>query len=117
MDAEDERTTQTRSAERADRRTAGSVAGIALAGNPPTDPADVITVLREQINALDIGITRLVAERVRLSQRIQTARVSAGGTRVELSRERVVLDGYRAALGPDGPGVGEAVLRVCRGIR
>ncbi len=76
---------------------------------------DAIPMLREQIDALDLAITRLVSERMRLSKRIQTARVNAGGTRVELGRERVVLDGYRQALGADGPQLAEAVLRVCRG--
>ena len=81
------------------------------------DDADTISTLRGQIDSLDQAIARLVAERVRLSTRVQTARLNAGGTRVELGRERVILDGYRRALGPDGPLIGEAVLRVCRGAR
>ena len=72
-------------------------------------------MLRDQIDAMDAAIIRLVAERARLSQRIQTARMNAGGTRVELGRERVILDGYRAGLGPDGPQLADAVLQVCRG--
>ncbi len=43
--------------------------------------------------------------------------MNAGGTRVELGRERVVLDTYRSALGADGPLLGDAILRVCRGAR
>lgn len=82
-----------------------------------SDSADVILTLRSQIDALDSAIARLVAERTRLSQRIQTARMNSGGTRIELGRERVVLDGYRKALGPDGALLGDAVLRVCRGNR
>lgn len=81
-----------------------------------TDP-DTITLLRGQIDSLDEAITRLVAERAKLSARIQTARVNAGGTRVELGRERVILDTYRAALGPNGPALADAVLQVCRGRR
>jgi hypothetical protein len=42
--------------------------------------------------------------------------VGAGGTRMELSRERVVLDHYRRELGARGAALGEAVLRVCRGV-
>jgi chorismate mutase len=79
------------------------------------DDADAIGMLRGQIDALDDAIARLVAERGRLSRRIQLARVNAGGTRVELGRERVVLDRYRAGLGPDGVQLADAVLRVCRG--
>ena len=59
------------------------------------DPATVET-LRGQIDALDAAITRLVAERAQLSRRIQTARMNAGGTRVELGRERAIVDHYRA---------------------
>lgn len=76
-----------------------------------------IETLRAEIDALDETITRLVAERAQLSVRIQAARVSAGGTRMELGRERVIIAHYRAALGHDGPNLAEAILRVCRGSR
>jgi chorismate mutase len=79
--------------------------------------AAAIPVLRRQIDSLDEAIARLVAERAKLSRRIQTARMNAGGTRVELGRERVILDTYRAALGPDGPALADAILQVCRGAR
>ena len=78
---------------------------------------DHVPMLRMQIDALDQAIVRLVAERAQLSQRIQTARMNAGGTRVELGRERVILDAYRTALGPQGPHLADAVLGVCRGSR
>jgi hypothetical protein len=61
--------------------------GAAEAG---VDPA-AIGVLRGQIDALDKAIARLVAERIRLSERIQSARLIAGGTRMELGRERTIL--------------------------
>jgi chorismate mutase len=85
----------------------------------PADPesTDTIPTLRGQIDAIDTAIARLVAERIRLSRRIQTARLNAGGTRVQLGRERVILDRYREELGPDGAVLGEAVLRVSRGVR
>jgi chorismate mutase len=86
--------------------------------NTDADEAlDMIPVLREQIDALDEAIIRLVAERIRVSQRIQTARMNSGGARVELGRERVVLGAYRDGLGPAGPTLAEAVLQVCRGAR
>jgi chorismate mutase len=81
------------------------------------DGADAIPTMRAQIDALDAAIVRLVAERARLSSRIQTARVNGGGTRVELGRERVILDTYRGGLGPEGPHLADAVLQVCRGHR
>jgi chorismate mutase len=77
--------------------------------------ADLIPLLRTQIDAIDAGIARLVAERARLSTRIQAARIAAGGVRVELGRERLVLDGYRSTLGEEGVALGNAVLRLCRG--
>jgi chorismate mutase len=79
--------------------------------------ADAIPVLRGQIDALDAAICRLVSERARLSQRIQAARMNNGGTRVELGRERVILDAYRRALGSNGPSLADAILQVCRGAR
>ena len=83
----------------------------------PAEAADAIPVLREQIDALDGAILRLVAERAKLSRRVQLARMNAGGTRVELGRERVILEAYRSALGPHGPALADAVLQVCRGTR
>lgn len=83
----------------------------------PLDPAEAIPVLRERIDELDAQIANLVKARAGVSRRIQAARVHAGGTRVELGRERVVLQGYRELLGPDGALLGDAVLRVCRGAR
>lgn len=84
---------------------------------PVGETADAIPVLREQIDAMDEAIRRLVAERAKLSRRIQLARMNAGGTRVELGRERVIMDAYRTALGPQGPALADAVLQVCRGSR
>jgi len=81
------------------------------------EAADAIPVLRGQIDALDEGIIRLVAERAKLSRRIQQARMNGGGVRVELGRERIIMDAYRAALGPQGPTLADAVLQVCRGAR
>ena len=81
------------------------------------DATDAIPVLRAQIDAMDEAILRLVAERAKLSRRIQLARMNGGGTRVELGRERVIMDAYRTALGPQGPALADAVLQVCRGRR
>ena len=98
------------------------------ADSASTDPAaeaaehavsveETLATLRGQIDALDVAIARLVAERTQLSRRAQQLRISVGGTRVELSRERVIMQRYRNALGIDGPNLAEAVLRVGRGQR
>jgi chorismate mutase len=88
----------------------------AEAAGQPDDPATVLT-LRGQIDALDAAIVRLVGERAQLSRRIQAARLNAGGTRVELGRERTIIEHYRSGLGGAGSGLADAVLRVCRGNR
>ncbi len=85
--------------------------------NSPETQADLIDTLRRQIDALDAALIQIVAERARVSRRIQTARMNAGGTRVELGRERTVRNTYRDGLGPDAVTLAEAVLQVCRGAR
>lgn len=94
-----------------------STDGTDTSAAPTPDAPDLIPVLRGQIDALDTAIINLVAERARLSARIQTARINGGGARVELGRERVILDAYRTGLGHNGPHLADAVLQVCRGER
>ncbi|MCW2494422.1 chorismate mutase [Jatrophihabitans sp.] len=96
---------------------ANAAAAASAAAANAAEAQAAIPVLREQIDALDEAIIRLVAERARVSRRIQTARINAGGTRVELGRERVVHANYRDGLGPDGPHLADALLQVCRGTR
>jgi chorismate mutase len=90
---------------------------------PEADLAEIesgttaIASMRVQIDALDTAIVRLVAERAQLSRRIQSARMNAGGTRVELGRERAILNHYRSGLGNEGAALADAVLRVCRGAK
>ncbi len=81
------------------------------------DAARTIDLLRGEIDALDESIIRLVAERTAVSARVQAARINAGGTRLELGRERVVVDRYRTGLGNHGASLAEAILRVGRGER
>lgn len=89
-----------------------------VANSTSAAPApDSIDMLRGQIDALDAALIRIIAERARVSRRIQTARMNAGGARVELGRERAVRNTYRDGLGADGSTLAEAVLQVCRGAR
>ncbi len=96
---------------------ATTVAGVPTDAPSAQAATEAIEVLRGQIDALDVAITRLVAERTQLSRRVQQARISAGGTRVELGRERLIMDHYRSVLGPEGPNLAEAILRVGRGAK
>ncbi len=82
-----------------------------------SDAAERIATLRGQIDALDAAIINLVAERVQVSTLVQTTRINDGGTRVELGRERQILDAYRTALGREGQHLADAILQVSRGQR
>ncbi len=80
-----------------------------------TDLDTLVTALRARIDDLDRTVVDIVAERRVLSRRIQEARVAAGGVRVELSRERDILEAYSAGIGSEGVALATAVLRTCRG--
>lgn len=90
----------------------------ALTAQAPQHAADLdsfISDLRRRIDGLDATLVGLLLERQALSRQIQAARVAAGGVRVELARERAVLDTYGRGLGTEGTALATAVLRACRG--
>ncbi len=80
-----------------------------------SDLDTLVTALRARIDDVDRTVLHLVQERRVLSRRIQDARVTAGGVRVEHAREREILDAYSATIGADGVALATAVLRTCRG--
>ena len=83
-----------------------------------TDEAEAglrIRAMRERINEIDSAIIALWQERAALSQQVGATRVAAGGTRLVLSREREILDKFRAALGADGTQLALLILRAGRG--
>lgn len=82
----------------------------------PTDLDALVGALRARIDDLDQTMLAILGERRLLSRRIQAARVAAGGVRVELAREREVLDVYARALGSEGIAMATSVLRTCRGL-
>jgi chorismate mutase len=56
------------------------------------------------------------SRRATVSHLITTVRLDAGGTRLDLARERVLIHWYRQALGPDdGTDLALLVLRAGRG--
>jgi chorismate mutase len=83
----------------------------------PADQAGLIDTLRGQIDQLDQAIIDLVRERAAVSAKVQAARIAAGGTRLELGRERLILDHFRRDLGRRGPALADVLLRICRGER
>lgn len=81
----------------------------------PTDTADQISALREQIDTADAELIRIWRERAELSQQVGKARMAAGGTRLVLAREQAIVDKFREALGTDGAQLAMLLLRAGRG--
>lgn len=77
--------------------------------------AEEITAIRQRINEIDQTIIDLWQERSGLSQQVGRTRMASGGTRLVLSREREIIEKFRAALGPDGTQVAMLLLRAGRG--
>lgn len=71
--------------------------------------------MRRDIDAIDRAVAELLNRRASISTAIQSARVRSGGARVDLAREREVIDTY-ALLGPGGRDVANSVLTFCRGV-
>jgi chorismate mutase len=77
--------------------------------------AEEIRAMRERIDEIDQAIIDLWLERARLSQEVGKTRMASGGTRLVLSREREIVERFRAALGPDGTQIALMILRAGRG--
>jgi chorismate mutase len=105
----------TRTPQPAEPTAAGAGAGLAETGTPAEDAAAEILAMRNRIDEIDNHLISLWRERAVLSQRVGATRVASGGTRLVLSREREILDRFRAALGADGTQLGLLVLRAGRG--
>ncbi|GIE30601.1 hypothetical protein Ait01nite_036460 [Actinoplanes italicus] len=71
--------------------------------------------MRERIDEIDDELIRLWRERAGLSQDIGAKRIAAGGTRLVLSREEVVLRRFRAGLGTEGVKLALLLLQAGRG--
>ncbi|WP_433783617.1 chorismate mutase [Actinomycetospora sp. CA-101289] len=76
--------------------------------------ADEIPALREEIDAIDADLLRLVKRRSEISQRIGLARMAAGGPRIVYNREMQVLARFRE-LGSEGRELAMLLLRLGRG--
>ena len=84
-------------------------------GAGETLAADEIRAMRERIDEIDQALIDLWLERARLSQAVGRTRMASGGTRLVLSREREIVERFRAALGTDGAQVALMILRAGRG--
>jgi chorismate mutase len=93
----------------------GGPAASAETGTDAQDASDSITAMRQRIDEIDNALIQLWQERAALSQQVGATRLASGGTRLVLSREREILDRFRAALGADGTQLALLILRAGRG--
>jgi chorismate mutase len=93
----------------------GGPAPSAETGTDAQDASDSITAMRQRIDEIDNALIQLWQERAALSQQVGATRLASGGTRLVLSREREILDRFRAALGADGTQLALLILRAGRG--
>jgi chorismate mutase len=84
-------------------------------GTSAPEAASEISSLRERIDEIDAQLIALWQERASISQQVGKTRVASGGTRLVLSREREIMDRFRAHLGPDGTQLALLILRAGRG--
>ncbi len=84
-------------------------------GTTAPEAATEIMSMRARIDEIDAQLIALWRERAAISQQVGKTRVASGGTRLVLSREREIMDRFRAALGPDGTQLALLILRAGRG--
>ncbi|WP_083418504.1 chorismate mutase [Pseudofrankia sp. BMG5.36] len=82
---------------------------------PDISMIDSVTEGREIIDELDDLIRDVIVLRRRVAWQIQKLRMTAGGGRIEMSREYEVTRRFLDALGPAGSDVAVALLLLCRG--
>jgi chorismate mutase len=74
-----------------------------------------IGAMRERIDEIDSTLIGLWLERAELSRQIGHTRLAAGGTRLVLSREQMIMDRFREAIGDNGTQLALLLLRAGRG--
>jgi chorismate mutase len=84
-------------------------------GTSAPEAAMEISKMRARIDEIDAQLIELWQERAAISQQVGKTRVASGGTRLVLSREREIMDRFRAELGPDGTQLALLILRAGRG--
>lgn len=79
------------------------------------DAAAQIGLLREQIDAVDDEIIRLVNERRALSNDVGRLRAAVGGPRLSISREHQIMGKFAKEVGTYGSQVALLLLKISRG--
>lgn len=80
-----------------------------------TEATHKIGVLRDQIDAVDDAIIRLIEERVSLSHNVGALRAAVGGPRLSMSRENQILAKFAKSLGSNGTPLALLLLKISRG--
>lgn len=70
---------------------------------------------RQEIDRLNRVILDAVKRRTEVAQAIGKTRMGSGGTRLVHTRELAIINQFRAELGPEGPEIANALLRLGRG--
>nr|WP_120491099.1 chorismate mutase [Corynebacterium lactis] len=70
---------------------------------------------RQEINRLDDLIIDAIRRRTAISKAVGKTRLGSGGTRLVHGREVQIINAFRDALGPEGPAIASALLRMGRG--
>lgn len=79
------------------------------------DATTRISVLREQIDAVDSEIIRLINERKALSHQVGRLRSAVGGPRLSISREHQIMGRFGKEIGAYGGQVALLLLKISRG--
>lgn len=74
-----------------------------------------LEILRAQLAHLDDALIQSLIERQRISLRVQRLKVDAGGARVDVGQENVVIKRYTDRLGDPGRYLANEVLNFCVG--
>jgi chorismate mutase len=70
---------------------------------------------RKEINRLDGLIIDAIKRRTAISKAVGKTRLGSGGTRLVHGREVQIINEFRDKLGPEGPAIASALLRMGRG--
>lgn len=70
---------------------------------------------RKEINRLDGLIIDAIKRRTAISKAVGKTRLGSGGTRLVHGREVQIINEFRDELGPEGPAIASALLRMGRG--
>lgn len=77
--------------------------------------SEEIEQYRKEINRLDEIIKTAAKRRQAISQAVGRTRMGSGGTRLVHTREVQIINEFRDELGPEGPAIASALLRMGRG--